>query len=57
MTSEGAGVRHFLHRWAWRFASRRIVCVIARKGADVYMLAPDQMEVVWLEGRRFDRGR
>jgi len=50
-------MRHLLHRWAWKFACRRIVCVIARKGTDVYMLSPVQMEIVWLEGRRVDRDR
>ena len=48
----------WLAEWAWRrLVAPRLVVVIARKGDDVYMLAPDQMEMVWLKGRRFDRGR
>jgi hypothetical protein len=44
--------------WAWRrLVLPRLVVVIARKGDDVYMLHPDQLDLVLLEGRRFDRGR
>ena len=48
---------HRLAGWAWRrLVAPRLVVVIARKGDDVYMLAPEQIDLVLLEGRRFDRG-
>lgn len=36
-----------LHIWAWRFASRRIVGVIGRKGSDMYMYRVEDLEVVF----------
>lgn len=49
---------HRLAGWAWRrLVVPRLVVVIARRGDDVYMLAPEQVDLVLLEGKRFDRGR
>jgi hypothetical protein len=36
-----------LHIWAWRFARRRIVGFIGRKGHDVYMFDAKELEVVF----------